>query len=48
MQKVVILTIEEYDELLENEKSIHKILDKLEQLKDKPKELNEYIEDLIY
>ena len=47
MQKVVILTPNEYEDLKESENSLEKILNNLERLIDSPKELREYIANLL-
>lgn len=47
MKKVVILTETEYEDLKNSEKSLENVLKNLNELIDSPKELREYIAELL-
>lgn len=47
MQKVVILTPDEYDNLVDSEKELVRVLDELKRLINSPEELREFIADLL-
>lgn len=47
MQKVIVLTETEYEDLKASEKTLLEVLEAIGRLKDKPEELKEYIENLL-